>query len=423
MKNKLSFLKKCTYAIFIFVLCASLIGVFSFTDNKIIANTNDQYYGYLSANDKNFYTDSIKTFYNKFLKKYGFNGDFLVAKNGKILFEQYSGLYNFRTEDSITPFTPIHLASISKTFTSAAILKLYQDGKLALDDNVDSYFPNFPYHNITIRLLLCHRSGLPNYVDLLESGGPVKQYLTNEDVLDYFIYQHPKMMFRPNTNFKYCNTNYVLLALIIEKITGMSLPDYLNDSIFKPLGMKNTYVFSEKNKDAYTPSYTRSLVPYSLRKLDCVYGDKNVYSTARDLLLWDDALYTHKILNQDVENLAFQGCSPHNSTNKNYGLGWRIFDDGKVKFVYHNGWWHGNNTSFIRLIGDTATIIVLSNKKDFLAYKAKKLAGLFYVTIPPSDDKEEMQPVSTQEGDDEGTEARGRSQLQTPVPVKANVPY
>ena len=211
---------------------------------KIIHLPNE---GIVSNADSARIYNSCLQWFDTVLKPVGFNGGMLVAKNGKVIFEKYSGTTHLPGLDTITDITPMHIASISKTFTAMAVLKLMQDGKLALDDEFSKYFPSFNYPGITIRSLLCHRSGLPNYNYFMHDlGWNQNQFISNKDVLDYLITRKPALqdVSAPNTHFSYCNTNYVLLALLIEKVTNMKYSDYMQETFLRPLQMKDTYVFT-----------------------------------------------------------------------------------------------------------------------------------------------------------------------------------
>ena len=214
---------------------------------------------------------------------------------------------------------------------------------------------------------------------LIKAETPFRQGLyNNQDVLDYMVTKRPAPAAMPNRVFKYCNTNFVVLALIIEKITGQDFPTYMAETIFKPLKMENTYVFSAKSIDKYTPSYNARMVPYKIEKYDCIYGDKNIYSTARDMYLWDKALTEGSYVKESTLEMAYQPQSPINKYHHNYGLGWRILaKPNEERLVYHNGWWHGNNTVFTRLISESATIIILGNKFNRSIYKGKDIASFF----------------------------------------------
>ena len=262
-----------------------------------------------------------------------------------------------------------------------AVLKLWQDGKLNIDDAFSKYFPSFNYAGVTIRSLLNHRSGLPNYVYFMETlGWDKSKFVSNEDVFNYLVSRKKeiKNIASPNTHFNYCNTNYSLLALLIEKISGLKYPAFLQETFFTPLQMKNTFVFDSSRLNTVNPSYDwrGRIIPFNF--LDIVYGDKNIYSTVNDLLIWDRALSSGKIFSQKTLQEAYTGYSNEKNGIRNYGLGWRMNNyPNEKKMIYHNGWWHGNNASFIRLIEDSATIIVVGNKYNRGIYHAKDMAVLF----------------------------------------------
>ncbi|HMO60800.1 MAG TPA: serine hydrolase domain-containing protein [Ferruginibacter sp.] len=319
--------------------------------------------------------------YEAELKNSGFNGGLLVAKKGNIIFEQYKGTASVNGTDTINSNTAFHIASVSKTFTATAILKLWQEGRLQIDDELAQYFPAFNFKGVTIRHLLNHRSGLPNYVYFMEEAGwNKKQYLSNKDVLDILTTQPStlKNIGTPGRSFSYCNTNYALLALLIEKITGKTYAAYLQETFFTPLQMKNSFVFDTTMIGQVTCSYDwrGALIPFNF--LDAVYGDKNIYSTPRDLLVWDRALSSKKILTDSILLQAYTPYSNEKPGIRNYGLGWRmnIYPSGK-KMIYHNGWWHGNNASFIRLLDEDATIIAVGNRFTRTVYHVKDLVNLF----------------------------------------------
>ena len=319
-------------------------------------------------------------FFEESLVRSRFNGAILVARNGKIVFEEYEGLKEVLKGDPIDSATSFHLASVSKTFTAMAILKLWEDGKLKIDDKVDKYLKGFPFNQITIRNLLSHRSGLPNYVYFAEQvGWNTRNYLHNDDMLKLLVSNKSKLRIgRPNAYFDYCNTNYALLALIIENVTGKSYAAFMDQTFFTPIGMMNTYVFDINKTEKILPSFKYNNRKEPMMFLDAVYGDKNIYSTARDMLKWDIALNSGKLFKKETLDEAYRGYSYERKGVKNYGLGWRLYEmpSGK-KIVYHNGWWHGNNTVFSKLIQDSTTIIVLGNKFNRNIYQAKKIAGIF----------------------------------------------
>lgn len=361
---------------FVFIRCSS--GTAKKANNGIdtTLHAGDFMFDSISSQQAAIYSGAIQDFYDTRLVRSGFNGAILVAKNGHILFEQYRGYGNFLTKDTITPHTPFHLASISKTFTGMAVLKLWEEGKISLEDTVQKFFPQFPYRGVTVKTLLSHRSGLPNYLYFMDSIWDKHRQMTNNDVLNALIQHHPAIQNLPDRRFQYCNTNFVLLALIVEKITGQTFPNYMKANVFTPLGMHDTYVFSIKDTANYNPTWSVSR-PFEMDPYDCTYGDKNIYSTVRDLFAWDKSLYEHTFLKKATLDMAFTPLSNEVRSMHNYGLGWRLFIKGQDTVVYHNGKWHGTNTAFIRLVQDTATIIVLGNKENRNIYGAKEMQGIF----------------------------------------------
>lgn len=326
------------------------------------------------------YHQAAEQFYHDILARSGFNGEFLVAKKGEIIYEKYAGYSNFSTKDSLNANSALHLASVSKTFTAMAVLKLWEEGKLNLNDEVSAYLPGFPYKNVTIKTLLNHRSGLPNYVHVMEQlGWDRKKIVYNADILQFLITNKSKLpAARPDRSFHYCNTNYALLALIIEKLSDMPYPQYISENFFIPLEMNDSYVFTMSDSLRALPSYNYKNQREAFTYLDAVYGDKNIYSTVRDLLKWETALSFGHLFKQSTLDSAYAGYSYEKKGIKNYGLGWRMLEyPNAEKIIFHNGWWHGNNTVFARIIKDSATVIILGNKYNRNIYQAKKLFPAF----------------------------------------------
>lgn len=326
------------------------------------------------------YYSAAQEFYENTLEKSHFNGEFLVAKKGEIIFEKYSGYGHSDQKDPLTENSALHLASVSKTFTAMATLKLWEEGKLQVNDEVSAYLTGFPYKGVTIKTLLNHRSGLPNYVHVMEQlGWDKKKIVTNQDVLQFLIEKKKNLQAgAPDRSFHYCNTNYALLALIIEKVSGVPYPQFIYENFFAPLGMTNSYVFTMSDSARSLPSYNYKNKQEAFTFLDAVYGDKNIYSTVRDLLKWETALSYGNMFKQATLDSAYKGYSYEKKGIKNYGLGWRMLEyPNNDKIIFHNGWWHGNNTVFARLIKDSATIIILGNKYNRNIYQAKKLFTAF----------------------------------------------
>ena len=369
------------------LLTIFLLGCFATTDKRIVEKAKKEEVpagaragSTLSKADFDRYYKVSESFYDLYLKPSGFNGAMLVAKNGQIVFEKYAGFKHLEERDSIDMNTTFHLASVSKTFTGMAICKLWEDGKLDINNEVSVYLEGFNYPGVTVKTLLNHRSGLPNYVHVMEEKGwDKKTMISNQDVLQFMITRKKDLMVgKPDRAFSYCNTNYALLALIIEKVSGKAYKDYLKESFFTPLQMDNSFVFLPEMESTVVPSYNwrRQKEPFTY--LDAVYGDKNVYSTPRDMLRWDIGLSSGKLFKPETLEAAYTGYSKEKPGVKNYGLGWRMYEyPNNKKIIYHNGWWHGNNTVFTRLIQDSATVIILGNKYNRRIYDAKKLFTAF----------------------------------------------
>ncbi len=313
----------------------------------------------------------LKVVFANRVKQAKFNGCVLVAQRGQVIFSNAYGYSNLKKKTPLKINSPFQLASISKTLTSAAILLLKDQGKLKLTDSIQQYFPNFPFHNITIKLLLSHRSGLNNYVYFGEPYCDSKncyngKIFDNSAMLQLMIDKKPAVYAAPNKKFEYCNTNYALLSLIVEKVSGMKFAEFMKKNIFVPLGMNDTWVHDPKTDREHpemTIGHTAGGKAEEEKFADDVIGDKGVYSTVGDMLKWDQALYSEKLLKKETIVEAFTGYSNEHKGKRNYGYGWRMIDDGiNPKIIYHNGWWHGYATLFFRRPTDQTTVIILSNK-------------------------------------------------------------
>jgi CubicO group peptidase (beta-lactamase class C family) len=335
----------------------------------------------LSDSYKNTKKREIENFFtNNFANEFE-NMSFLVAKNGQIIYEKYDGFADKENNILNSPETPLHIASVTKVLTASAILKLIDAKKISLDQKLTILFDKFPYPDVTIKTLLNHRSGMKKYnyfCDDKANWGRNKT-LTNKDLLEVIINKNIPLETKTDTHFSYNNTNYALLALIIEKVTGMKYSQAMKKIIFEPLGMKNTFVFDETTpKEKGTPSYKYNYVKYPFDFLDAVYGDKNIYSTPRDLLKFDLAKNAPGFLSKKLLEQVYKGYSYESKGSKNYGLGIRLreWDTGQ-KLFYHNGWWHGNTASYITLRKENAVIIALSNKYTRKTFQMKRLSALF----------------------------------------------
>lgn len=313
----------------------------------------------------------------------GFNGNVLVAQKGVIVYQNAFGFATDTIKNNIQ--SKFQLASLSKTFTAVAVMKLAEQGKLGLDYTVKDYYPNFPYDGITIRSLLCHRSGLPFYQYTFDKMvRETKAYPTNQQIMEWFatVQPTPKMFNQPDHYFGYNNTNFAILAALVEKVTGKSFDDYMRESIFGPAGMKDSYIVTTKN-DSININRT---VGYQFgRKLpkdyyDDISGDKGVYSTLGDLLKWHTALKNNTLINKESFREMIMPRSFEFPGLRNYGYGFRLWVNAKQQtdYVYHTGWWKGYNTIMFFDPREDFVIILLSNKYNRSVYNIKQIIEIMH---------------------------------------------
>lgn len=339
--------------------------------------------------------DILNSYYDKVWERGNLSGSFLVAKGDQIIFEKYRGYAREHDQIPITENVPLHVASVSKTLTAMAVLKLVEAGKIKLHQKVTDFFPKFPYPEVEVFHLITHRSGLPKYeyvIDEMELNPSHGKYFTNQDVLDLLIKNKPELARNTNTGFMYCNTNFALLALIVEKVTQNKFPIAMEKMIFQPLKMRNSFIFQPKDSSKVAQSFYNTgnrLFPND--KLDWIYGDKNCYTTPRDLFNFSKAMFSDKFLRKSLKDSIFQPYSNERPGVNNYGMGFRMknFDNGE-RLIYHNGWWHGSNSSFTHLLKSKVTIIAIGNKFSGRVYSALALSGLFENLLP---EKEKLSKI------------------------------
>lgn len=383
MKDNLVFIFLISFFCFSFFACKS-----DGKDNVKTADEKVNYPVYAEQNLEKLYykkpADTIiaelDSFFKEDLQEKGFSGGMLIAKDGNIIYEKYLGFENFEKKKNINIDSKIHLASISKVLTALAILKLVEGGRLELKDPVKKFLPSFIDEDITVENLLSHRSGLQNYAYFKNDAkfwkaGAMK---TNEDVLAYINQGLDERTGEEDKKFNYSNTNFALLALIIEKLTGDTYAKAMKNIVFKPLKMKNTYVFNITDSAKVSQSYTSRGERWKFMDLDKIVGDKNIYSTPRDLLRLDKAMYSENFLSPAIFSKMKKGYSYESAGVKNYGLGLRMREwDGEHILYYHNGWWHGNYTVYVRDEKNKITLIALGNKQIRAVYDVFSLAGYF----------------------------------------------
>ncbi|MBN2637636.1 MAG: beta-lactamase family protein [Bacteroidales bacterium] len=303
----------------------------------------------------------------------GFNGVVLYAEKGRVVFEKAYGYENVRRRRHPLKLNDdFQLASGSKMFSALAIMILKHQGKVSYDVDIRKYLPGFPYEGITLRMLMHHRSGIPRYMSLAQKYWKDKKVpLTNNDMLELFEKYKPHPYFKPDQGFDYCNSNYALLANVVEVVTGEHFEDFIKQEIFEPLRMDSSFVYTMRNHKE-VPLYVDKGVPGYYRRgwrwremtndyLNGVLGDKNIYASVRDLYRFDRSWDEFTLLPDSVLREAFVPGSPHYwRRNDNYGFGWRIRGD-MDSTVYHFGWWKGFRSFNIRDMKHHKTLIVLTN--------------------------------------------------------------
>lgn len=303
-----------------------------------------------------------------------FNGTVLVAEKGKVLYRKSFGISNPLTLTPFTAASSFNLGSVSKQFYAMMAMMLHEQGKLEYDAPVQRYVPKFPYPDITIRHILNQTSGLPEYFDIAAGQMTLLDTLTNASMMDILASLKPPLVFNPGERWEYCNTNYTTLASVIESVAGMPTEEFLKRFITTPLKMNDTYIYHLKLK-SYPPSRVFGLkreggkmLPDDLIRFDGIVGDGNVYASASDLLKWDQALYTEKLVKKATLQEAFTPGKLNNGKATTYGFGWSINDPGKK--VSHTGSWVGFRAVINRYIDKNQTLIVLCNSGNGYGHAA-----------------------------------------------------
>ena len=305
----------------------------------------------------------------------GFSGVVLVAADGEILMEKALGYRSFEEKIPLKPTDIFELASLSKEFTAMVIMICLEKGKLDFDDPVEKYL-DIPYKGITIRHLLTHTSGLPDYQAVMDEHWDKSKVAGNPEILEYLRKYSPPKLFDPGEEYQYSNTGYVLLASIAEKATGKDFIALSRDWIFKPLNMSSTDIRSLEEKVAvmnFAAGHLKdSLGNYvnanKFHESDYTVwlgnrkGPGRVSSSVEDLLKWDQALYTKKLVSKETLEEAFSPYVLNDGTRSYYGFGWEIEPKSPFgKMVMHTGDNPGYKTIIVRFIEENKTIIVLNN--------------------------------------------------------------
>jgi CubicO group peptidase (beta-lactamase class C family) len=325
----------------------------------------------------------------------------LAVRTGKPVFRRGYGVTDLRTLHPIDSRTNFRLASFTKQFTAAAIILLARDGKLHYDDHLTAFFPDFPAYgkSITVRNLLNHTSGLPDYEDFLMKQYPNTPEEKVPQILDAgvlkLLEQQNSGKFAPGSKWEYSNSGYAVLAMIVEKVSGKSFGQFLQERIFVPLGMKNTLAYEKGKNEVPHRAYGHSKSAGPWHETDqsptsAVLGDGGIYSSIDDLAKWDRALRDHTLLSEEEMRPALTPVQPTDGPAKfpdspavSYGFGWFVDPYHGHKRMSHDGSTIGFRTTIQRFPDDKLTVIVLANRADIDPQAlALKVADLYLETKP-----------------------------------------
>jgi len=288
----------------------------------------------------------------------------LVVRDGKPIVRRSYGLADLEENTAATPETNYRLASVTKQFTAVSILLLAEDGKLGLGDRIRKWFPSLPsaVDSVTITHLLTHTSGIVDYEDVIPEGTTIQVH--DADVLRLLASQD-STYFKPGSGYRYSNSGYALLALIVERASGMSFPTFLNKRVFIPLGMTHTVAYEEGISTVSHRAFGYTMKDGTWTRRDqsvtsAVLGDGGIYSSIDDMAKWDAALYDSRLLSDESRRLAF---TPHTATDQpdvKYGFGWRITGET----LWHSGETSGFRNVIVRYPSRRLTVVLLTNRND-----------------------------------------------------------
>ncbi len=315
--------------------------------------------------------DSILT------KEPNFSGVILLASHGKPIYHKAFGYRNFEIKVTLDTTSIFELASVSKQFTAMIIMILHEENKLSYDDLIEKYIPGLPYPGISIRHLLTHTSGLPDYQDIMDQHWDKTKVASNEDIIIYLKKYHPEKIFEPGSKYTYSNTGYILLGSIAEKAAGKDFIAMCQERIFNPIHMTSTNIRSLVEKrnienfamgHIYVESKNRYIRADSFPASNYTIwlgnrkGPGRISSTSADLLKWDQALYTEALVKNKTLTEAFSPMRLNTDSISNYGFGWDLRTDAHFgKIVQHTGDNPGYKTIIIRYIDQNKTLVILCN--------------------------------------------------------------
>ena len=320
----------------------------------------------------------------------------MVFEDGQTVFEQGYGVTDLKTQHKIDAHTNFRLASVTKQFTAMAIMLLIHDGKLRYDERLSEIFPDFPDYGraITVRNLLNHTSGLLDYEDLMprvDPNLPVEQQQIEDAGVLALLKRQNSTNCPPGTKWKYSNSGYVVLGLVVGKVSAQSFPDFLHNRIFVPLHMSNTMAYVRGKNEVPNRAFGHTFEMASWQQTDqsptsATLGDGGVYSSLADLAKWDRALNNHTLLSQSEMQAALTpvdapGVVGPDNTPAEYGFGWFLNPHNGHRRMWHYGETMGFRSTIQRFTDDHLTIVLLLNRADLNPSElALKIADLYLGT-------------------------------------------
>lgn len=346
-----------------FIVLLVLAVVACGTDSKSSSSSNEDA-DPKTANEK------VDAFFAKFATNATPGGAVIILQHGKVLYQAAYGLANIEDMTPLTIDHVFHIGSTGKQITALAIMMLAEEGKLHIDDPVGNYVSSVVQfgRNFTIRHLLNHTSGMPDYdADMEDAIFAISSQPTNED-LNTVLSQMSELPTQPGEHFEYSNVGYDLLALVVERVSGQKFPDFLQNNVFDRLGMNHTFSLPNEHRRAdsmIAMSYTAENgdpQPYPRDDLDNLYGSGSIYSTLGDMALYDEMLYYDPLVSQTALQEAFTPTTLNDGRIQPYGFGWEIEQRKGETYVAHSGAWLGFNTDYIRFPLRHFSVVVLLNR-------------------------------------------------------------
>lgn len=291
----------------------------------------------------------------------------LVAQNGKIIYQKAFGMANIELNVPMRPEMVFRIGSVSKQFTAIAILQLLEQGKLSLQDPITKYVPEYPMHGYTITLehLLTHTSGIKNYTDMEEFGKVMRNDMTPDEMIAFF--KNQPMDFAPGTAWNYSNSGYFLLGYVIEKVSGKTYPEYVEEVIFKPLGMNTSYYGNDtrliKNRAAGYQGGENGPQNAFVLSMTLPYAAGSLQSTVGDLFIWHQALHAGKLVKKETLQKAFTEYKLSDGKGSHYGYGWFLGDLQGSATIEHSGGINGFLTDAIYLPAQDVFVAIFSNSE------------------------------------------------------------